>query len=99
MRDVQSIQIERGSSSAGYGSSAFAGVVNITTGQPSPKPVHLFGGLEWTSFHGLRFNQGVSGTIQDRSHAAWWKIYLLFQRRARITAKGYGSLRVAVDLL
>ncbi len=66
MRDVQSIQIERGSSSAVYGSNAFAGVVNITTGQPSSKPVHLFGGLEWTSFHGLRFNQGVSGTIQDK---------------------------------
>jgi len=66
MRDVQSIQIERGSSSAVYGSNAFAGVVNITTGQASPKLVHLFGGLEWTSFHGLRFNQGVSGTIQDK---------------------------------
>jgi outer membrane receptor protein involved in Fe transport len=66
MRDVQSIQIERGSSSAVYGSNAFAGVVNITTGQPSAKPVHLFGGLEWTSFHGLRFNQGVSGTLQDK---------------------------------
>ncbi|HOW58415.1 MAG TPA: TonB-dependent receptor [Candidatus Omnitrophota bacterium] len=66
MRDVQSIQIERGSSSAVYGSNAFAGVVNITTGQASPKPMHLFGGLEWTSFHGLRFNQGVSGTIQDK---------------------------------
>ncbi len=66
MRDVQSVQIERGSSSAVYGSNAFAGVVNITTGQASSKPVHLFGGLEWTSYHGLRFNQGVSGTIQDK---------------------------------
>jgi outer membrane receptor protein involved in Fe transport len=66
MRDVQSIQIERGSSSAVYGSNAFAGVVNITTGQASTKPLHLFGGLEWSSFHGLRFNQGVSGTIRDK---------------------------------
>lgn len=66
MRDVESIQIERGSSSAVYGSNAFAGVVNITTGQASSKPVYLFGGLEWTSFHGLRFNQGVSGTIKDK---------------------------------
>ncbi len=66
MRDVRSVQIERGSSSAVYGSNAFAGVVNITTGQASPKPVHLFGGLEWTSFHGIRFNQGVSGTIPDK---------------------------------
>jgi iron complex outermembrane receptor protein len=66
MRDVDSIQIDRGSASSVYGSGAFAGVVNITTGQPSPKPVHLFGGLEWTSFHGLRFNQGISGTLQDK---------------------------------
>lgn len=66
MRDVESIQIDRGSSSAVYGSNAFAGVVNITTGRASPKLAHLFGGLEWTSFHGLRFNQGVSGTIRDK---------------------------------
>ena len=66
MRDVESVQIERGSSSSVYGSGAFAGVINITTGQASPKPVHLFGGLEWSSFHGLRFNQGVSGTIPDK---------------------------------
>jgi len=66
MRDVDSIQIERGSASSVYGSGAFAGVVNVTTGQPSPKPIHLFGGLEWSSFHGLRFNQGVSGTIKDK---------------------------------
>lgn len=66
MRDVDSLQIERGSASSVYGSGAFAGVVNVTTGQPSSKPIHLFGGLEWTSFHGLRFNQGVSGSIQDK---------------------------------
>ncbi len=66
MRDVDSIQIDRGSSSSIYGSGAFAGVVNITTGQASPKPVHLFGGLEWSSFHGLRFNQGISGTVPDK---------------------------------
>jgi len=66
MRDVQSLQVERGSSSSVYGSNAFAGVVNVTTGQPSLKPISIFGGLEWTSFHGLRFNQGVSGTICDR---------------------------------
>jgi iron complex outermembrane receptor protein len=66
MRDVDSIQIERGSTSSVYGSGAFGGVVNVTTGQPSPKPVSLFGGLEWTSFHGLRFNQGISGTLKDK---------------------------------
>jgi outer membrane receptor protein involved in Fe transport len=66
MRDVQSVQIMRGSASSVYGSNAFGGVVNITTGQASPKPLSLFGGFEWTSFHGLLFNQGVSGTVQDR---------------------------------
>lgn len=66
MRDVQSLQIDRGSASSVYGSNAFGGVVHITTGQPSAKPVSLFGGLEWTSFHGLRFNQGVSGTLKDK---------------------------------
>jgi outer membrane cobalamin receptor len=66
MRDVQSVQIERGSTSSVYGSNAFGGVVNVTTGQPSPKPLSLFGGLEWTSFHGLLFHQGVSGTLQDK---------------------------------
>ncbi len=66
MRDVQSVQIDRGSASSVYGSNAFGGVVHITTRQASPKPVSLFGGLEWTSFHGLRFNEGVSGTLQDK---------------------------------
>ena len=66
MRDVQKVQIDRGSASSVYGSNAFGGVVHITTGQPSPKPVSLFGGLEWTSHHGLRFNQGVSGTLRDK---------------------------------
>ncbi len=66
MRDIQTVQMDRGSASSVYGSNAFAGVIHITTGQASPKPVGLFGGLEWTSFHGLRFNQGVSGTLKDR---------------------------------
>ncbi|MFH0984382.1 MAG: TonB-dependent receptor [Candidatus Omnitrophota bacterium] len=66
MRDTQSVQIDRGSASSVYGSNAFGGVVHVTTGQPSEKPVHLFGGLEWTSFHGLRFNQGMSGTLKDK---------------------------------
>ncbi|HXV28333.1 MAG TPA: TonB-dependent receptor, partial [bacterium] len=66
MNDVESIQVDRGSASPVYGSGAFAGVVHITTGQPSEKPVHLFGGFEWSSFHGLKFNQGISGTLQDK---------------------------------
>ena len=63
--DLESIQVDRGSASPIYGSNAFAGVVHITTGQASEKPVSLFGGFEWSSFDGLRFNQGVSGTLQD----------------------------------
>ncbi|MFH1800481.1 MAG: TonB-dependent receptor [Candidatus Omnitrophota bacterium] len=66
MRDTESVQIDRGSASSVYGSNAFGGVVHVTTGQPSEKPVSLFGGLEWTSFHGLRFNQGISGTLKDK---------------------------------
>ncbi len=66
MQDVRSVQIDRGSASSVYGANAFGGVVHITTGQASAKPVSLFGGLEWTSFHGLHFNQGFSGTLEDR---------------------------------
>jgi len=66
MRDVAALQIDRGSASSVYGSNAFAGVVHITTGQPSEKPVSLFGGMEWSSFHGLRFNQGISGKLKDK---------------------------------
>ncbi|MBI4549478.1 MAG: TonB-dependent receptor [Candidatus Omnitrophica bacterium] len=66
MNDVESIQVERGSASPVYGSNAFAGVVNVTTGQPSDKPVKAFGSLEGSSFGGLNFNQGLSGTLEDR---------------------------------
>jgi outer membrane receptor protein involved in Fe transport len=64
--DAESIQVDRGSASPIYGSGAFAGVVHLTTGQPSEKPVSLFGGFEGSSFGRLRFYQGLSGTIQDR---------------------------------
>lgn len=66
MTDAESIQIDRGSSSPIYGNNAFAGVVHVQTRKPSEKPVSLFGGMEWSSFRGLKFNQGVSGTIQDK---------------------------------
>ncbi len=66
MYDVESIQVERGSQSTIYGSGAFAGVVNIISRQPSSKLVDLFGGTEWSSFSGVRFHQGISGTIPDR---------------------------------
>lgn len=66
MNDLDSIQIQRGSSSPIYGSGGFGGVVNITTGRPSEKPLRIFGGLEVSSFGGLRFHQGFSGTLQDK---------------------------------
>lgn len=65
VHDIEFIQIERGSASPIYGSGAFAGVVNIVTRKPSQKLVHLFGGTELSSFKGIRFHQGASGTIQD----------------------------------
>lgn len=66
MDDIESIQVDRGSASPVYGSQAFAGAVNITTGQPSEKFFKLFGGFEWGSFHSLRFYKGFSGTVEDR---------------------------------
>lgn len=77
MNDVESIQIDRGSASPVYGSNAFAGVVNITSGMPGTKPIKFFGGAEWDSFGGLRFNQGVSGTLEDKLTPVGgkWKYY------------------------
>lgn len=66
IKDMESIEVQRGSASPVYGSNAFAGVVNITTGQPSEKPLKMFGGFEWGSFHSINFYQGFSGTIQDK---------------------------------
>ncbi len=66
MNDVESIQVDRGSASEIYGSGAFAGVVHVNTRRPSSKPVSLFGGMELSSFKGIKFNQGMSGSIQDR---------------------------------
>ncbi len=66
MNDVESIQIDRGSASPIYGSGAFGGVVNITTRKPTPKLIHLFGGAELSSFLGIKFYQGVDGSIPDQ---------------------------------
>lgn len=66
MNGIESIQIERGSASNIYGSGAFSGVVHITTRKPSRKKVSVFGGTEVSSFKGVRFNNGVSGTLRDR---------------------------------
>ena len=64
--DLESVQIERGSMSPIYGSGSFAGVVNLTTRKPSEKAFSTFGGLDFSSFNGIRFNEGVSGTLQDK---------------------------------
>ncbi|MFZ5801503.1 MAG: TonB-dependent receptor [Candidatus Omnitrophota bacterium] len=77
MQDIDSVQIVRGSGSPIYGSGAFAGVMNIKTGQPSPKPVSLFGGFEVSSHQGKNFYQGMSGTLRDPLFP-WggrWKYY------------------------
>lgn len=66
MDDIERIQIERGPSSPIYGSNALAGVINITTGRPSKKPWSLFGGMDVSSHQGIRFYQGVSGTVPDK---------------------------------
>ena len=65
INDMEFIQIDRGSASNIYGSGTFAGVINVITRKPSPKQVGLFGGAEISSFKGIRFNQGISGTIPD----------------------------------
>lgn len=66
MNDIESIQIDRGSASPIYGSGAFAGVVNIITRRPSKKLVSAFGGMELSSFKGIKFNEGVSGSVPDK---------------------------------
>lgn len=88
MNDMDSIQVDRGSSSPIYGSGAFAGVVNLTSGQPSDKPVHLFGSLEVNSFKGINFNQGFSGTLQDKVTSLGGKFKYYFNG-GRDLAKGY----------
>lgn len=64
--DLHSVQVDRGAASPVYGGNAFAGVINITTGRASSKPVSNFGGLDWSSFHGLHFYEGISGTLNDQ---------------------------------
>lgn len=96
MRDVQSIQIDRGSASSVYGSNAFGGVVNIITQQASSKPLSLFGGTEWTSYHGLRFNQGISGTLADRLTplGGKWSYYFNGERDSEHGFRNNGELRL-----
>ncbi len=96
MNDVEAIQIDRGSASPVYGSGAFAGVVHLTTGQPSEKPLHLFGGFEWSSFDGIRFNQGVSGTLNDRLTPLGGKLKYYFNggRDASDGFRGNGDWRI-----
>lgn len=88
MEDVESLSLERGSASPVYGSGAFAGVVNIRSGRPSEKPLRLFGGTQWTSFHGLRAYQGASGTLDDRLTSAGGRFQYYF-RGGRSVSDGY----------
>ncbi|PIQ85613.1 MAG: hypothetical protein COV74_07900 [Candidatus Omnitrophica bacterium CG11_big_fil_rev_8_21_14_0_20_45_26] len=88
MENIDAIEIAPGSSSAVYGSGAFAGVVNVTTRQPSEKPVTFFGGVEWTSFRGIRFRDGLSGTLEDKWSPLGGKLTYYFNG-ARDQAKGF----------
>lgn len=63
--DIETVQIERGSASPIYGSGAFAGIVHVTSRRPSQKRINLFGGSEVSSFKGIKFYQGASGTLPD----------------------------------
>jgi iron complex outermembrane receptor protein len=65
MSDVESVQVDRGSSSHIYGDGAFGGVIHITSGQASEKRLETFGNFEIGSHKSLRYLQGFSGTLQD----------------------------------
>lgn len=66
MDDIVAIQIDRGSASPIFGSGAFGGVVHLTSRKPSEKPISTFGGFELSSHKGIKFYNGVSGTLQDK---------------------------------
>lgn len=86
MDDIETIEIARGSSSAIYGGGAFGGVVNMTTRKPSEKPFSLFGGTDWSSFRGVHFYNGISGTLQDEltpMGGAWTYYFNMGRDQAR----------------
>lgn len=88
--NVESVEIARGSSSAIYGTGAFAGVVNIKTKQASKKPFSFFGGNDWTSFRGVRFYNGVSGTLEDGLSGVGGKMTYYFNM-SRDQKRGFRS--------
>ncbi len=88
VNDLESIQVDRGSASPIFGSGAFAGVVHLTTRRPSPRPFSLFGNMEISSFSGIKFNQGFSGTIQDKLTPIGGKLTYYFNG-GRDQAHGY----------
>lgn len=96
MDNIETIQLERGSAATIYGSNALAGVVNITTGRPSKKPWSLFGGFDIGSHQGIRFYQGVSGTIQDKVTPleGAWEYYFRGGRDQGDGFRGNGDYRV-----
>lgn len=96
MDDLESIQLERGSASRIYGSNALAGVLNITTGKPSPKPWRLFGGFDIGSHRAIRFFQGLSGTIPDKksSLGGAFEYYFRGGRNVGDGFRGNGDYRI-----
>ena len=95
--DIGTLEITRGSSSAIYGSNAFAGVVNISTRAPSTKPMSLFGGFEIGSHKGIRFHQGISGALEDTwsSLGGKWSYYFNGGRRVTNGFRDNGEARIS----
>lgn len=93
--NLESVEIQRGSSSAIYGSGAFAGVVNLKTKSPSKKPFSFFGGADWSSFRGVHFYDGVSGTIQDKITPlkGAWNYYFSMGRDQKRGFRSNGEFR------
>jgi len=93
---LESIQIDRGSSSHIYGDGAFGGVIHITTGQASKNPLSVFGGLEFSSHQGARFYQGLSGTLKDdwTPLGGKWSYYFKGGRDAGDGFRNNGEYRI-----
>lgn len=89
MSDMEMIEIDRGSSSPVYGSGAFAGVVHLQTRKPSDKLIEIFGGLEFSSFKGVRFYQGVSGSIPDKLTPLKGKLTYYFNGGRHVISEGF----------
>ncbi len=62
--NIERIEVIKGASSALYGSSAIAGVINIITKKPGIKPL-VNVGLQYGSYNTARYNIGASARIKN----------------------------------